>query len=90
MVRKLEVYGWTGFRGGKQTRDIVAARSVAEVLRISGISRSMWNWSGCESKNPKDIEIAMSDPGVVFWTEYGDHRLPDAVWHKDPRKEPAT
>lgn len=52
---------------GSQTRDIVAAHSVAEVLRIANIPRSVYNWSGSETSNTEEVELAMSKPGVLFY-----------------------
>lgn len=90
MPRQLKVYGWGSTRGGRQTREVVAAHTIAEVLRISGIARSTWAWSGGVTRNQKEVELAMSEPGTVFWTDRVGLFGSDAVWHKDSRKETAT
>jgi hypothetical protein len=72
--RKLKVYGWTGWRtecrqspnGGKQTREVMAAKSKAEVGRKAGLKRGELN-EMCDSGNEEDINAAMAEPGVVFW-----------------------
>ena len=77
MAKKLKVYGFTMNRheairaanGNQQTRNVVAAHSVAEVLRLSGMTRSDYNWRGCETGNADEIAVAMAEPGVVFWVE---------------------
>lgn len=81
--RRLKVYGWTGHRfecppapnGSHQTREIVAASSVAEVMRLSGRRRSgLFNI--CETGNDEEIATAMAEPGVVFWRGINDWRGP--------------
>lgn len=77
MARKLKVYGFLashpdaiyGPNGSQQTRNVVAAHSVDEVLRLANITRSHYNWSGATTGNPREIAIAMTEPGVVFWVE---------------------
>jgi hypothetical protein len=74
MARKLKVYGWTGYRlecppapnGNHQTREVVAAASMAAAARAAG-ERSPRQMDMCESGNDEDIAQAMSKPGVVFW-----------------------
>ena len=73
----LKVYRWTGARrecprapnGSRQTRELCAAHSKAELARIVGVKSShspeLWNLS--ETGNDGDIAIAMAEPGVVFW-----------------------
>ena len=76
MAKQLKVYGWTGMRnesrGPKnhhgQTREIVAAYSIAEVRRITGMTRAEWEHSGCETGNANEIQTALAKPGVIFWT----------------------
>lgn len=76
MARKLKVYGWQSFRNGTlpngrkfygQTREIMAAPSAAEVMRVTGMTRSEWTHSGCETGNEHEVELAMAFPGVVWW-----------------------
>jgi hypothetical protein len=75
----IKVYGWIGYRSenphphNKQTREICAANSKAEVYRIVG-SNNLPNI--CETGNKSEIQIAMSKPGVVFWSplDYREYR----------------
>jgi hypothetical protein len=67
----LKVYGWDGFRyptptSRVQTREIVAARSMAEVARILGV-KSPRSLDLVETGNDREIAVAMAEPGVVFW-----------------------
>lgn len=78
MTRTLKVYGWTGYDPqnveghNKQTREIVAAHSIAEVTRIADITRYEFNTYGSETGNSEEIALAMSDPGVVFFRGIND------------------
>jgi hypothetical protein len=75
MPRKLKVYGWTGWRqecpparnGGKQTREICAAPSMAAVARILGIKNPR-TLDMCTTGNVAELEKALANPGVVFWS----------------------
>jgi hypothetical protein len=74
-MRRLKVYGWLGMRSEAvternhhgQTREIVAAHSLAEVARITGLSRYTLSSYGGETGNKQEIELAMSKPGTMFW-----------------------
>lgn len=88
MPRKIKVYGWIGARpesrveGNRhgQTREIVAAASMAEVLRITGMKRDDFTRSGCETGNQEELELALSKPGVVFWQPlYRDNEWREAA-----------
>lgn len=69
MPKPLTVYGWTGYtRDNVQVREILAARSVTEALRISGRSRADWKHSGTVTGNEDEIAIALAEPGVIFYT----------------------
>jgi hypothetical protein len=89
MSRKLRVYGWTGHRNESrgprnhhgQTREIVAAHSAAEVMRITGMTRTEWTHSGCETGNDREIAIALASPGIVFWTPLNAR---DEKWTEAP------
>ena len=78
IMAKLKVYGFTKWRaaaipapnGNRQTRNVVAAHSVAEVMRLADMSRNDYNLSGSETGNADEIAVAMSEPGVVFWVEF--------------------
>ena len=86
-MRKLKVYGWQSFRpecrsdnnGNHQTREIVAAPSMAAVARIVGVKYPRQLFNLCETGNPKEHRIAMSEPGVVFWKPISDYH---AEWTK--------
>ena len=88
MARQLKVYGWRGRRLKSksernhhgQTREIMAAYSVAEVLRATGMTRGDWNHSGCETGNALELELALANPGRVFWSRYVDHMRGDCEW----------
>ena len=67
--RQIRVYAWQDLHEGGQTRDIVAAHSVAEVLRLAGIPRSTYAWSGDVTDNDEEVAVAMAEPGVVFSTD---------------------
>lgn len=85
MTKKLKVYGWTGMSTYPQSRNIVAAYSVAEVLRITGMSRHDWNNGGDETGNDEELSIALAEPRVVFYqplnARQGDnwHRLDGSI-----------
>lgn len=69
-----KVYGWQGWRSASrgQTREIVAARSIAEVIRITGGRRSdLFNID--VTGNTTEITQALSDPGTVFWRPLDDY-----------------
>ena len=89
MSLKLKVYGWQGHRqecppapnGNKQTREIVAAPSIAAAARAAGYSRPRQMFNLCETGNDDDVKRAMSEPGVVFWHPL-DQRLGERHWTK--------
>lgn len=85
MARKLKVYGWCGYRiecklapnGSRQTREICAAHSIAEIKRIYGVNP----WNICETGNEKEISIAMSSPGTIFWIPLDEsYRSDSTAW----------
>ncbi len=74
---KLKVYGYRGHRRAaystrnthSQTREIVAATSKA-AARQAFIAAGAFGCpiSECvETGNKKELEVALADPGVVFW-----------------------
>jgi hypothetical protein len=75
MTRQLKVYGWTGYRiearqpGNThgQTREIVAAHSIAEVSRLTGLTRYYLSGYCSDTRNARELEVALAAPGVVFW-----------------------
>jgi acetylornithine/succinyldiaminopimelate/putrescine aminotransferase len=80
VARELKVYGWRNWRHGTtfhgQTREVMAARSVAEVLRTAGITRATWNHGGSITANVAEVALAMSKPGTVFWQSSKDRNGP--------------
>lgn len=74
-MKKLKVYGYRGWRcecppapnGSKQTREIVSAKSYAEAARLFGCSVHELKTYGGVTGNSSEIELAMSQPGTVFW-----------------------
>jgi hypothetical protein len=67
----LKVYGWESFRNPTpttrlQTREIVAAKSMAEAARIVGV-KSPRTLDLVETGNDLEIATAMAEPGVIFW-----------------------
>ena len=88
MSRPLKVYGWVGWHKDapgphRQTREIVAAHSKAEAMRLGGLTRREFEHSGCETGNEEELRVALAEPGVVFWHGYSEYR--DVVWR---RREP--
>ena len=79
-MKELRVYGWTGWRlestpapnGSHQTREIMAAHSIAEVVRASGWRRAdivrQGDWTG----NAREIAQAATKPGAIFWRPLDD------------------
>lgn len=78
---QLKVFSWIGRRTGvtvnpdapwnHQTREVVAARSKAEVGRIVGQDpRNLFNLG--ETGNKESVDLALSKPGVVFWRGLDD------------------
>jgi hypothetical protein len=90
MAKELKVYGWTGSRNAaragnsvhSQTREFMAAYSVAEVLRATGMPRSSWHFSGAETGNDREVEVAMANPGKVFWMKL-DHKSDSPIFNND-------
>lgn len=74
-TRPLRVYGWQGHRyecpaaanGSHQTREICAARSQVEVARCAGVKSPRQLFNLTETGNALELEIALRQPGVVFW-----------------------
>jgi hypothetical protein len=86
VVSKLKVYGWTGqggreferpANGSPQTREIVAARSKAEVRRIAGLAPSV---EITETRNAAEVTTAIAEPGTVLWRPL-DSRVEGFVAH---------
>lgn len=76
MPKELKVWGvgrdWRrdcprAANGTQQTREVVAARSMAEAARLLKVSPSRLKNFGSPTGNPEEIRIAMSKPGTVFW-----------------------
>lgn len=79
-MKKLKVYGWQSFRreckpapnGSTQTREICAAHSKVEAARVAGYDRPAQMFNLCETGNAGECELAIANPGVVFWKPLND------------------
>lgn len=80
--RPQRVYWWLGARREagprSQTREMVAAPSMAAAARAAGYKHPRQMFNLCETANEDDIRVAMSTPGVVFWKAI-DSR---GEWHR--------
>ena len=94
-MAKLKVYGFGTYQAeadrsgntGGRCRTIIAAHSVAEVLRLTGASRSDVSVYGCVTHNPNEIETAMAEPGVAFFVQPKDRYRAVADWHRvEPKR----
>ncbi len=83
-MKPLKVFSWQSFRaecppnGNLQTREIVAARSKAEVVRIAGKKYTYELFNLGETGNSLELELALSRPGVIFWTPINDRDYREA------------
>ena len=80
----LKVYGWRGHKAGmtkNQARFIVAAHSVSEVLRLTGMTRYQFNQDGCETRNEGELAQALAEPGVIFYRDLNAWR--DEPWSRE-------
>lgn len=63
---KLKTFGGCVIQGGRQFRVVVATTSQAKAAKAAGVSvgyvRDYWS----QTSNPKEIELAESEPGRVF------------------------
>lgn len=83
-MAKLTVYGWQGWRSpAGQTREIVAAHSMAEAARLSGYKRPSQMFNLCETGNEREIAQAMSSPGTVFWCRIDDSYRSNLEWRRE-------
>ena len=76
MPRDLKVYAWHNSKRGPDgkrawTREIMAAASVAEVLRETGMSRGDFAWGGSLTGVPAEREQALAHPHQAFWRPEG-------------------
>jgi hypothetical protein len=89
--RNLKVFGGdVFFHRGKQLRTIIAAYSQKEAAEKAGISlyemREWW----CETGNPKELEVALAEPGVLFYEvpkKKGDYGPGTGIYKKLPYDE---
>jgi hypothetical protein len=84
---KLKVYGCTHFaRTGNsyrlQVRAIVAERSMAGAARAFQMSAHHLRQYGAETGNAEEVEVALAEPGVVFWRELD---YPRGEWRRGLR-----
>jgi hypothetical protein len=73
--RKLKVYGWSSFRNGKQTREVMAATSMTAVINAHKHSKPSRAYMG-ETGNRAEVEAAMSKPGAIFYRPITDRNAP--------------
>lgn len=74
---KLKVFGYLltvaecppAPNGSRQTRAIVAAPSQKAAAEAFGVSLHEFRNYGGETGNAGEIEVATSDPGVVYWSD---------------------
>lgn len=66
------IYAWEGFRSLGQTREVVAAESLAEISRLSGLSLDYLLRYGTITVEPRETEVASANPGVIFWRRRDD------------------
>ena len=92
-MAKLKVYGFNTYHakadrsGSQQCRTIIAAHSVAEVLRLTGASRSEVSVYGCVTNNTNEIETAMAEPCVAFWKQPKDRFKVISDWQRvEPKR----
>lgn len=86
MTRKMRVYGaYLGLRGVRgQVRAIVAATSGREAATHMGVTYQDYAHNGCETGNDHEIELAMAEPGVVFYAPLkGDGRRSYQRWEAE-------
>jgi hypothetical protein len=82
MKKKLKIYSYQGYRrecppapnGSRQTSEVVAAYSKAQVKAIAGVPPSEIHETG----NNEDIAKALSEPGRIFWQPLLRHD--DKLW----------
>ena len=75
-MKQPKVYSGSFFMNGNQVRGIMAGTQ-AEIAKATGSGvayiRNYW----IETRNEKELEIALKRPGVLFWcsfTAYGENR----------------
>jgi hypothetical protein len=82
--RKLKVYSWTGTNtstgsSSRQSRNIIAAHSIAEALQLSNTKQSVYKWSGGVTGNKEEVDAAMSRPYIPLWRPLDDR---EAEWRE--------
>lgn len=75
-MRTLTVYGWTGYREGAQTREIVAACSKAEVARLAGYARPTQMQSLEATANEGEMLQALGEAGTIYHRPLHAHGAP--------------
>ena len=94
MPRPLKVFEWHSMKSGGDgrrvwTREIMAAASIAEVLRETGLRRGDFDYRGRVTNNQVDCEWALAHPHQAFWRPE-DMRATDPVpWHPFGASTPA-
>jgi hypothetical protein len=94
VARPLRVYSWQGHRAGAHpdapwngcTTEVIAAPSVAAVMRATGKTRAALFNLGTTA-NEHDVAMATAEPGVWFWRGIDDRH---GEWKRDastPKRE---
>ena len=87
MPRALNVFEWHSMKRGPDgrrvfTREIMAAQSIAEVLREAQIRRGDFEYRRRVTNNPADCEWALAHPHQACWRPE-DMRVADQVpWRR--------
>ena len=95
MPRSLKVFEWHSMKNGGDgrrvwTREIMAAASIAEVLRYTGLRRSDYDYRGRVTNNQVDCEWALAHPHQAFWRPEAAPFAADAVpWRPFGASTPA-
>ena len=66
---KFKVYCRCSIYNGKQVRAIVATKTKKKASILLGISYSYFTDYFCETGNEKELEIALKNPEIVFYTD---------------------
>lgn len=85
-MSKQKVYGWISFARFpdgryRQARFIMAASSVSEVMKATGLTRYQFNQTGCETGNDEEILEASARPGVPLFSEL--NHIPGNDWYTE-------
>ena len=83
-MKTRKVYGWISSRSGEgQTREIVAAFSLAGAARLAGVRSPRDLWNITETGSAVEIAVAMNFKtlGCVCWKQLDEHD--PILWTRD-------